>query len=105
MNERMLHFKKILRARSYLELGKYKNIACIHKSTKKNLFEFNLLFNLNLFLLKGLFWYGVILVWGYFGLGLFWFGVIMVWGYFGGVISVGLFRFGVISYWSQKHCI
>ena len=48
----------------------------------------------------GLFWFGVILAWGYFGLGLFWFGVIMVWGYFGGVISVGLFWFGVISYCS-----
>ena len=50
----------------------------------------------------GLFWFGVILAWGYFGLGLFWFGVIMVWGYFGGVISVGLFWFGVISYCSRS---
>ena len=42
----------------------------------------------------GLFWFGVISVWGYFGLGLLWFGVILVglfqWGYFG----LGLFHTG-----------
>ena len=36
----------------------------------------------------GLFWFGVILAWSYYGLGLFW------WGYFSGVISVRLFRWG-----------
>ena len=49
----------------------------------------------------GLLWFGVVLVWGCFGLGLFWFGVVLVWGCFGGVVSVGLFWFGVVSYCSQ----
>ena len=44
----------------------------------------------------GLFWFGVISVWGYFGLGLLWFGVILVglfrWGYFG----LGLFHTVVV---------
>ena len=44
----------------------------------------------------GLFWFGVISVWGYFGLGLLWFGVILVglfqWGYFG----LGLFHTGAV---------
>ena len=46
----------------------------------------------------GLFWFGVILAWGYFGLGLFRFGVILVWGYYGlGLFWWGYFS-GVISY-------
>ena len=51
----------------------------------------------------GLLWFGVVLVWGCFGLGLFWFGVVLVWGCFGGVVSVGLFWFGVYSYCSPKY--
>ena len=47
----------------------------------------------------GLFWFGVILAWGYFGLGLFRFGVILVWGYYGlGLFWWGYFS-GVISVW------
>ena len=48
-------------------------------------------FDMGLFRM-GLFWFGVISVWGYFGLGLLWFGVILVglfrWGYLG----LGLFH-------------